>query len=330
MHPSRLLPLVAAALLPSLHAADTGFSIDKTSGGGVTVKVNGQPFADYVIDQANKPYLAPVFGAAGKQMTRNYPMKKVDGEQHDHPHHRGICFGLESINGSNSWEEKATIDEAEAKKPGSTKERLAELGTCKHVEFTELKADADHAVIAETCDYLDSTGKKLCTEQRRMTFKVSGDTRIIDFDQDFTTEGSAVFGDKKDSGLSIRVPTSMAVDTKQGGKIINSDGATDKDAWSKAAKWVDYYGPVEGEQIGVAILNHPTSFRYPTRWHVRTYGLFTANPFASQGFDKSLPNADFELKPGQHLKLRHRFIFHKGDEKSAKIADAWEAYSKEK
>lgn len=333
MHFSRLLPFAAAVFLSSVaYAADKGFSIQKTTGGGVSVQVNGQPFADYVIDQANKPYLAPVFGAGGKQMTRNYPMKTVEGEQHDHPHHRGICFGCESISGFDSWAERASFEEMKTnpKNAAKAQERIDSLGSCKHREFTELKADADKAVIAETCDYLDAAGKTLCSEQRRMTFRVDGDTRIIDFDQDFTTEGKAVFGDKKDSGLSIRVPTSMAVDTKQGGKLINSDGITDKDAWSKAAKWVDYHGPVEGEHLGVAMLNHPTSFRFPTRWHVRTYGLFTANPFASQQYDKSLPNADFELKPGEHLKLRHRFIFHKGDEKAGKIAEAWETYSKEK
>jgi Methane oxygenase PmoA len=334
MNPARLLPAFAALImLPTLRAAESGFTLEKASGGGVTVKVNGQIFADYVIDQANKPYLAPVFGPTGKQMTRNYPMKKVEGEQHDHPHHRGICFGHESIGGFDSWAETATFEEMKAnpKNAAKAQERLDALGSCKHREFTELKADADKAVIVELCDYLDASGKKLCGEVRRMTFRVVDGARVIDFDQDLTTsEGSAVFGDKKDAGLSIRVPTSMAVDSKQGGKIINSDGITDKDAWSKPAKWVDFHGPVEGEHLGVAMLNHPTSFRYPTRWHVRTYGLFTANPFASQQFDKALPDGAFELKSGEHLKLRHRFIFHKGDEKAGKIADAWEAYAKEK
>jgi hypothetical protein len=341
MHHSRLLPLLAALFfVPAFQAADTKFSIEKTPGGGVTVKVNGELFADYVIDQANKPYLAPVFGAKGRQMTRNYPMKEVEGEQHDHPHHRGINFGCESINGSDSWAELATFEEMKAnpKNAAKAQERIDHLGSCKHVEFTELKADADKAVIAETCDYLDHSGKKICSEARRITFRVAGDTRIIDFDQDFTTaDAAAIFGDRKDSGLSIRVPTSMIVEgrvgdktIKPGGKIINSDGITDAEAWGKPAKWVDYHGPVEGEHIGVAMLNHPSSFRYPTRWHVRTYGLFTANPFASQQYDKSLPIGDFELKPGEHLKLRHRFVFHAGDEKSAKIAEAWEAYAQEK
>ena len=92
---------------------------------------------------------------------------------------------------------------------------------------------------------------------------------------------------------------------------------------------MDYYGPVEGETQGVAMLNHPSSFRYPTGWHVRTYGLFTANPFASKQFNKDAPDAAFELKSGERLKLRHRFLFHSGEEKAGKIAEAWEAYAKE-
>jgi hypothetical protein len=76
------------------------------------------------------------------------------------------------------------------------------------------------------------------------------------------------------------------------------------------------------------MLNHPGSFRYPTGWHVRSYGLFTANPFASRSYDKSNPRADFELKAGERVKLRHRFLFHQGDEKAAKIAEAFEAYAK--
>jgi hypothetical protein len=35
------------------------------------------------------------------------------------------------------------------------------------------------------------------------------------------------------------------------------------------------------------------------------------------------------LKKGETFTLRHRILFHRGDEKDGKVADAWERYSKE-
>lgn len=322
-----LLSVVIALAAASSHAALT---VEKTATGGGVVKADGQPFAEYVIDQANKPYLAPVFGPTGKQMTRNYPMITVDGEQHDHPHHRGICFGSEGINGWESWSEKATYGE----NPKSA-DRLAKLGSEKHREFKKLEASGDTATLVSIIDYLDPTGKKYLEEERTMIFRSSEGTRTIDVNQTFTaTEGPVNFEDKKDAGLSIRVPTEMAVEiekNKKGtGHIINSEGQTDVDAWGKRAKWCDYYGTLGGEALGVAMLNHPSSFRFPTPWHVRTYGLFTANAFGTKSLDKTAEDGAFDVKEGGHLLLRHRFIFHKGDEKAAKIAEAFEAYSKEK
>ena len=327
---SSALALAISFLTTAALKADGGFAIEKTAGGGVIVKHDGKVFAEYVVDQANKPYLAPVFGPTQKQMTRNYPMKVVDGETHDHPHHRGLVFGHEGLGGFETWSERKTYEEMNAKKPGSGDARLAKLGSIKHREYKELKASADSATVIALADYLDPSGKKALTEERRMIFTVRDGTRIIDFDLDLiASEGDVHVEDKKDSGLSIRVPTSMAVDSKLGGRIVTSEGKTDAAAWATHAKWCDYSGPVEGEQLGVAILNHPSSFRFPTGWHVRTYGLFTANPFASQQFDKKAPDAAFDIKSGDRLTLRHRFIFHSGDEQSAKIAEAWEKYASE-
>ena len=114
MKPACALAIVIFSLQTAATAADPAFTIEKTPSGGAIIKHNGKLFAEYVVDQANKPYLAPVIGPTGKQMTRNYPMKKVEGEQHDHPHHRGINFGHESISGFDSWAETATFEEMKA------------------------------------------------------------------------------------------------------------------------------------------------------------------------------------------------------------------------
>ncbi len=342
-----LLPCALAALVSTALAADPALTLEKTPGGGFEVKADGKPFASYVVNEANKPYLWPVYGPTGKSMTRAYPMQQVEGEQHDHPHHRGMTYGHESTGfpgwqesggggkvtgGGETWAEGKTFAEAAAK-PNATAaalKRASELGRIAHMEYTEFGIKENKAVIVEVCEHQDSSAKRFLIEERRLSFHATAGTRVIDFDQDFiAADGDVRFDDRKDAGLSIRVPTSMAVDSKLGGRIVTSEGLTDKDAWATAAKWCDYSGPVEGETLGVAMFNHPSSLRYPTRWHVRTYGLFTANPFAQKQFNKELPDGALDLKKGDRLKLRHRFVFHAGDEKAAQIQEAFEVYAKE-
>jgi hypothetical protein len=316
--------LLAATLLLSPFASAAEFTVENTAAGGAIVKVDGQVFAEYVVDQANKPYLWPIYGPTGKSMTRSYPMKNVEGEKQDHPHHRGLNFGHESIGGYDTWAEAASF----GSNP-KTSERIKHLGAIKHREFKELKGGSS-GVIYALSDYVDPEGKVTITEERSMTFQVKGDTRVIDVDIDLiASEGNVMVDDKKDSGLSIRVPHSMSVDAKEGGKLINSEGQMDADTWGKRAKWCDYHGPVEGEHLGIALLNHPSSFRHPTPWHSRTYGLFTANPFGLSQLKLQKESGAFELKQGERVKLRHRFIFHKGDEKAAKIEEAYQDYAKE-
>ncbi len=320
----KLTALLASTLFLTSLAAAAEFTVEKTPSGGAIVKVDGQVFAEYVVDQANKPYLWPIYGPTGKSMTRSYPMKDVPGEKQDHPHHRGLNFGHESIGGYDTWAEATSFG-----KNLKTSERLKHLGAIKHREFKELTGGKT-GVIYALSDYVDPEGKVTLTEERSMTFQVVGDTRVIDVDIDLiASQGAVMVDDKKDSGLSIRVPHSMSVDAKEGGKIINSEGHQDADSWGKRAKWCDFHGPVEGEHLGIAMLNHPSSFRHPTPWHSRTYGLFTANPFGLSQLKLQEESAAFELKEGDRIKLRHRFIFHKGDEKAADIAGAYEAYAKE-
>lgn len=319
------------ALITSVVFAE--FKIEENDKHGLTITHNGKLFAEYVVDQGNKPYLWRIHGPTGALMTRAYPMEDVEGERQDHPHHRGITFGHEGINGIDTWAEEMTFVGylKNPKREEYAKERLNKLGKIVHRTYEKLEAKDDYACFVEICDYQDREGKKLLEEKRTVTFRANDEHRMIDFDQVLTaTEGPLHFEDKKDSGLSIRVATSMDVDSKLGGQIINSEGQTDTGAWSQPAIWCDYHGPVGEETVGVAILNHPSSFRHPTRWHVRNYGLFTANPFASKQFQKDLPDAAFDLEQGKELEMHHRFLFHKGDEKEGKVAEAYEAYASEK
>ncbi|HEY1170466.1 MAG TPA: PmoA family protein [Verrucomicrobiae bacterium] len=323
------LLLLAGMALP-LAAADKskGFSIEKTDG-LVTIKHDGKLFTKYVFKgDSNKPYFWPVMGPTGQPMTRAYPMDDIKTEQQDHPHHRGIWFGHEGVSGADTWHEPKSV---EGTKSESMKARGLRMGSTKHREFKETGVYPDKAIIVSVNDYFDVKGKKLMEDERRYTFRVEKGNHIIDCDIEFkASAGDVTLEDAKDAGFSVRVPTVMSVDKKMGGKILTSEGKVDKDAWGTRATWCSYYGPLEGEMVGITMLNHPSSFRHPTPWHVRTYGLLTANPFGTKNLDKDAPDGTITLKSGEKLVLRHRIILHKGEPKAAGIEAAYAEYAKEK
>lgn len=239
-------------------------------------------------------------------------MKDVPGEKHDHPHQRSIWFTHGDVNGVDFWSENE------------------KHGAIAHREYLRLDEGDKEAVIATRNDWIDVKGKKVCEDWRMLTFAAGDGWRSIDFEITLTaSEGPVKFGDTKEGSMGIRIPTVMDVNSQKGGHIVNSEGDTDKDAWGKPASWVDYYGTVNNQPVGIAFMNHPSSFRYPTRWHVRDYGLFAANPFGLRDFvGKNDVDGSYTLENGASLALRYRLLFHKGDAKAAKVAEAFEGYTK--
>ncbi len=326
----KLLALFAAlSLLPAVSAfADV--TIEKSEAGAI-IKIDGSLFTEYVTRSGTKPVLYPIIGPTGKRMTRDYPMAKTASESADHPHHRSLWFSYDKVNDINFWAEPGNL--SGGKQPSAAD--MAKLGVQQHRSFAKLEGGKDKGLLVAVTDWVTNDGKKVLEDERRITFSGTAGTRTIDFDIDLhATESDVHFGDSKEGVFGVRVPSSMDVDQKgrsggEKGRIITSEGLKDAGAWGKPAAWVDYQGKVDGEQLGIAILNHPSSFRFPTPWHVRTYGLFAANPFGLQAFDKDAKPGDHTLAKGDTLKFRYRIIFHSGDEKKAQLATAFAAYATE-
>ena len=263
-------------------------------------------------------------------MTRAFPMQDVKGERHDHPHHRSVCFGFQEAGGFNTWHERLTYT-----KNGKVDEKkLAKLGRQVHTKVIKAEASGNSATLIVECDNVAPDGDVYMRQTRTIDFHVADNgSRVMDVEIVLTgVKKSIKLVGKKDSGFTVRVAHSMCVDAGRGGRIVNSSGDINDEAWGKRAVWVDFNGPVKGPinetTMGVAMLNHPESFRHPTPWHIRGYGLFTANPFALKEVAGEDERGDFELTKGESITLRHRLIFHEGDEKQAEIAEAWQAYSK--
>lgn len=279
---------------------------------GITVRVGGELFARYHIQSGTKPILWPIIGPTGKEMTRGYPMRDaIEHEKSDHPHHRSFWFDHGDVNGVSFWHDGRGH------------------GTIVHREFLASRADANGALLRTRNDWMAPDGSVLCQDVRTFRFAANHLQRWIDFDVTVTAmQDEVIFGDTKEGTFGLRVAGALSADRSGGGTIVNSNGQRDDAAWGKPAAWVDYYGNVEGEPVGIAILNHPRSFRFPTYWHVRTYGLFAANPFGLRDFHNgSDVNGALTLKQGESFTLHFRVLLHTGDAQSARIAEAYETYA---
>jgi hypothetical protein len=93
--------LIGIAAVTSTQVTSTQgaeFSIEQESSGDIAIHIDGQLFTRYVTTDkvTNKCYFWPIVGPGGMKMTRAYPTQDIEGEKQDHPHHRSVCFGLQS------------------------------------------------------------------------------------------------------------------------------------------------------------------------------------------------------------------------------------------
>ncbi len=284
--------------------------------GNYAFRVRGKPLTTYHSELPQKPYFYPLVGPTGASYTRAYPMKPdVAGEDRDHPHQRSFWFTYGDVNGFDFWASDPI------NKP------KANFGSIRETEFQKVVQGAVIGIMRTADDWLGPDGKRVCADERVVRVYDTKSLRILDFDITIkATDGPLTFGDTKEGMFGLRVASSMDVNKKKGGKITNAEGITDDAAWGKASPWVDYVGPVDGKTVGVAILNHPHSFRYPTTWHVRTYGLFAANPFGWHDFGRK-ESGRYVLEAGASIRFGYRVILHEGDTASAHLVDAFQAYA---
>ena len=283
----------------------------------ISVTIDGQPFSELFVsgEGVRKPYFHPLRSASGKIVTRRYPMEVVEGGNHDHPHHRGLWFAHGDVNGTDFW----------SSDPSRQGDQYGRIVLKKVVALNNGKKKGSLTAVFE---WRDSGGNTLVTENRTVTFYSHPTLRIMDFDLRLTGIRKAHFGDTKEGTFAIRVASSL--NERHTGTLESAEGKTgEKNVWGKPSAWMDYHGEVEGEKLGIAILDHPANPKHPTCWHVRGYGLFAANIFGEHDFyhDKTR-DGGMTLEPGESWRFRYRVVIHPGDAKAAGIAKMYQQYAK--
>jgi hypothetical protein len=286
------------------------------------VTIGGKPFTTYWFGQRDdriyvRPFFYPVNGPGEVCVTSDqYPLWVKDPKKTDHPHHQSLWVSHGDINGLDHWalgkDNKGT---------DSPKQR--------HIKFDSVLADQ----FTEELTWDGADARPLLDEVRVVHFISYPDgSRGIDILSTLTPPTmDATFRDTKESGMmAVRMSGQIAKDatitqsTGKGGEGM----AGEKQTWGKRADWCDESGKIDGKPFGIAIFDAPTNPRHPAYWHVRAYGLMSANIFGLSEFDKANPKGagDLTVEKGKTITFHHRAIIHAGMAGDANLPEKYKDF----
>lgn len=272
----------AASLLAAQEAP-----VELRAGGDVATRL-------YWGEAWDKPFLYPIRTVSGKVLSRGWPIEPREGDSRDHGWHRGFWYGHGDINGADFWRELG-------------RDKTARL-------IATSKPRAQGSGVAVNLAMTTAAGERIGSITQQFQVSDKGSIRTLDAIITVSADASRslTFGDTDDGGFAFRLSEAFRED--KGARLRNSEGLTGtKSIWGKPARWTDYSADVQGAPAGVAILDHPSNLRHPTRWHARGYGLNAANPFALKSFTGN-PAADgkYTIPAGGKMVLRYRSIIYDG------------------
>lgn len=300
----------------------------------IDVMVNNQLITSYLIgQQLSKPILYPLTSPSGEAVTRWYPLKEVEGESNDHAHHTGVFFTYGSngeVNGNSFWYNPHDSP------PFNMDAKLPRIS---HVEILEIAEGRGNGKLVTLNHWIDKYNKPILEENRVMEFFVREDEYIIDFTIRLTPVDTTVtFKDTKEGLFAIRVADWLAENARgtlyeSKGEYFNSHGEMrERNIWGKRSSWMRLEGEKEGKTIGVVIFNHPRSINYPTFWHARGYGCFSANPLGQYDFMRDTrqdnpQHLTLTLSPGESALFKFRMIVYEGMRDKNQLDYEFEVFS---
>jgi hypothetical protein len=294
----------------------------------VIITAGGIPFTTFWYpDTLEKPVLYPIYAPDGQLITRGFPVKPRPGEPTDHPHHLGLWFNYEKVNGLDFWNNSYAI-------PAAKKSQYGWIRT----DSVSTRADnPDAATLTYTAHWTDQQSHTLLMEHTIYRFSATAHERIIDRSTTLTAvaDGGVHFPDAKDGMLGLRVTKELQIPSSTPGEFIDdkgnitkvaagnapdingnyltSAGRTGDSAWGTRGTWCMMYGKKGADTLSIVIIDHPGNPGYPTYWHARGYGLFAANPLGQKIFSNGARTLDFQLAKGQSATFRYRIVLAAGN-----------------
>ena len=288
----------------------------------VDVMIDGKLFTSYIYPaQIKKPVLWPVMSPAGNMLTRSFPLVNKEGDRSDHPHHVGVWLNYGDVNGLDFWNNSEAI--APEKREG--------YGTIFHRSIDKAESGKGSALLQTSAVWEAPDQTALLEEHSTFTFIASEQMRIID--RSTTLKAlidEVLFRDNKEGMFAIRVARELELPSNSPTNLLDShgnvtrveqmdntlvkgnyrsaDGVEGEEVWSTRCRWMKLASEINGEQVALVIIDHPSNPGYPTYWHARGYGLFAANTLGQKVFSKGENELNFTLKKGESVTFKYRLV----------------------
>lgn len=290
----------------------------------VSITINGKPFTELVYtDTMEKPFLYPIYAPNNKAITRGFPWNPQPNDPTDHPHHIGLWFNYESVNGLDFWNNSYAIA-ADKKK---------NYGWIRTQKILKTKSGKQGS-LSYSANWTDHQKKVLLEETTDLNFSTIGNDRVIERITQLRAIEDVSFNDVKDGMLGLRVAHELELpvtetkkytdasgivtsvkankDSTVTGNYLTSEGKQGDAAWGTRGNWCMLYGKLGGDSISIVMIDHPQNPGYPTYWHARNYGLFAANPLGQKVFSNGKTVLNYTLTKGQSVTFRYKIIIASG------------------
>jgi hypothetical protein len=267
----------------------------------------------------------PLRTARGLTISRPFPVENevAGGDPNSpsfEPHQRPLYFAHGNINGLNFWGE-SVFDRYYGE------HSLQAYGHLANPKIEQIRSGAASGSVTASFSLADPNGRVVGRQTEE--FVVSGDNsqRVIDCTFVlWAANGPITLGDSKEGTFGIRLGPELSAPL---GRMLNSEGGEgEKNIWGKPANWVAYSGSISGQKVGIAVFDHPTSFRHPTTWHARGYGLLAANPFGLREFTNDpAKDGSWTIPEGQSLTFKYRVLIYDGEMSRVELDAAYRRYA---
>lgn len=334
--------LIATILLTvacSSGVGDKNFTVaivDHSSENKIEVKINNKLFTSLLwADNITKPVLHPVCAPSGTEITRGFPLNAKLGERIDHAHQIGNWFTYGDVEGFDFWGNGS-------RGLGTSNENG---GFIKNLKIEKISGGKGEGKLVTSAAWISPSGEELLKEKTVYCFIAKQEAWIIDRITTLTAGDKEIsMPDTKEGMFGLRVARQLelpaggdvtvygaggqpvkikgADDMSVTGNYLSSEGITGENVWATRARWMDLYGTIGNEKISIAICDHPKNPGYPTYWHARGYGLYSANPLGWNDFTSKKEQFNFKIQAGRSVTFRYRTIVSSGAHLSSEQIDA--------